>query len=116
MPSPTRNSNTARSSNTSDFLPPGGSSSSVATFSKSDMLSVDTQFPFDRLAECFAHRLDGDPVVDAVEEALDDHVHGLVPRESAAHAIKNLLGVHLAGRGSVRAAHVVGLDFEPGNG
>src|SRR5436190_18258369 len=88
-PSATRNSSTARSSNSSDFLPPTGISSSVATFSKSDMLQADSQFSFDSLAECFANGLHRDAVIDAVKETFDDHVHRLVPREPAAHAIED---------------------------
>ncbi len=76
---------------------------------------IDPQFAFDRLAERFADGLHRDAVVDAVKEAFDDHVHGLVPREPAAHAIENLFGIDAASGRPVRATDVVGLDLEPGN-
>src|SRR5262245_42710271 len=116
MSLPILSTSTALSSNTIDFLPPAGISSSVATFSKSGMLPIDPQFPFDGVAERLAHGFDGDPVVDAVEKTFHDHVHGFIPRQPAAHAVEDLFGIDAAGGRTMSAAHVVGLDFKARNG
>ena len=67
------------------------------------------------LAQSFPYGFDRNAVVDSVEEAFDDDVHRLKPGQSATHAIEDLFFVDASGSRSVRAADVVGLNFERWN-
>ena len=55
------------------------------------------------------------PVEHLLEEAGDDHADGLLAGQAAAAGVEDLLVVHPAGRGPVRALHVVGLDLQAGD-
>src|SRR6185503_2643173 len=63
-----------------------------------------------------AQRFGGDALQHRLEEALDDQLLRLGARQTAGSQVEELLLVHLHHRGAVRAAHVVRLDLEAGDG
>ena len=79
------------------------------------MSVADSEFAFDGIVECVAYEFDRDAIRDDTEEALDDHVHGFVLGESAAHQVEHLFGIDSTCGGSVRAFHIIGFDFQSGN-
>ena len=85
---------------TRDFFDPPWEETNVvlvdsATLRKAERLVVgcerwspdDAELPFDGMAQRFANGFDGNAVVDAVEEALDDHVHRLKLSQSLGHVV-----------------------------
>ena len=72
------------------------------------------------LLELVAKRLADRPVVGAfdqlLEEALDHQALGVGVAEPVRAQVVELLWVDLGNGGGVRAANVVGLDLEPGDG
>jgi hypothetical protein len=66
----------------------------------------------DRCAERFADRLDSDSIEDLLEEPGDDHAHGFSPRESSRLGVEDQFFVDSSTGAAVRAADVIGLDFE----
>ena len=69
----------------------------------------------DGLPERLLDRLEGDPVVDVGEEALDDQPDGGLARHAARLGVEDHVLVDPAGRGAVGAADVVGLDLQAGD-
>ncbi len=70
----------------------------------------------DGVAKSFANALDGDPVEHLLEESSDNHSRRFFSRQTTALGVENHFVIHAARRGAVRAADIVGLNFEAGNG
>src|SRR5918996_2724032 len=71
-----------------------------------------------RLEHALERLADGgelDAVEDLLVEAAYDQELGFGARQPAGHAVEELVAVHLAHGGAVRAAHVVGEDLEAGD-
>src|SRR5512140_403863 len=69
----------------------------------------------DRLMEALAHSLEWDALHDGVEEPLDYKPLGIRLRDPARPQVKNRFCFQTTDRGAVRAAHVIGQDFQPGD-
>jgi hypothetical protein len=67
-------------------------------------------------AQRFANDLDRDTIVNLLEKAFHDHVHGFVSMNPAAHAVEDLFFVDSTSRRTVSAFDIVRLNFEAWNG
>src|SRR5437899_5432725 len=79
------------------------------------LLGVFSDSPPNRLPQRFAHAFDRDAVENLLEEARYNHTRRFFARQAAGLEIKDRLVVHSARGGAVRAAHVVGLNFQAGD-
>ena len=68
------------------------------------------------MAERFANALDGDPIKNLLEKSTDDQPRGFLARQPARLGVEDQLFIDFAARGAVRAAHIVALDFQAGDG
>src|SRR5690606_31845681 len=93
------------------FSVPGGISSTAATRTRSDTSANLLRDGVAQLADDLGERK---PLQHVAEEAEHDKALRFAPRDAAAHDVEQLLLVELTDGGGVRAAHVVGLDFEVG--
>jgi hypothetical protein len=68
-----------------------------------------------RLLEAFAHPFEGDALHDGVEKAFNQDTFGIFGRDATTLEIKQRFLFQLADRGPMRAAHIIGQDFQPGD-
>ena len=73
------------------------------------------QFSLNSSAQCFPDHFDGNAVVDLLEEAFDDHVHGFFFPDTATLSIEDLFFVDPTCGCSVCAADIIGLNFQTGD-
>jgi hypothetical protein len=79
------------------------------------VLSVGSGNPklsFHGLTQRLPNDFDGDTVIDPLEKAFHDHVHGFQASESATHTIKKLFFIDLAARRPVGTTNVVGFNLK----
>src|SRR5439155_12842043 len=69
----------------------------------------------DLAAQALAHGLERNAPDHRLEERLHDEPLRVEARESPRHEVVEMLRLHVAQRGAVRATHVVGEDLEAGN-
>ena len=75
----------------------------------------DAELGLNRFPERFLNGLKGHPVIDIGKEAFNDQAYGRFARHAAGLEIEDHFFINLSRRGAVRAAHVIGLDFQTGN-